>query len=403
MARKVHSGAALGLLLAGLGSAEGADKGEDSPWVINLRYRSAHIDTQGYAEPANANTLRVSLGYLWRIGEDWSAYAEGTQVLGLFGDDYNSGANGNTHLPAESDPPSKEISSLWLQYANTSAQARIGRQYVNLDNQRFFTAGLWRQNPQSFDALSTLWRATESTTLRYLYLDEVQRAVGHDYPDPDQREWALKGHLLHADQVLPVGTLTGYGYFVENDTQAKYSWRTEGLRWTGSKAFGPARLTWTVEGAKQRDWRNNPAHFVVDYHLFELSYGWPVMSVKVGDEALGSDGRTPFSSPYGSNHSFNGWASEFKNTPIAGLDDRYVSGFGKIATRWSWIVIAHNFFAQHDDRRYGSEIDTSLAYQLSPKWSIEVDHANYHSNGFLVSERKLWVMLEYKHGVTGGG
>lgn len=391
------------LLLASATSAAASETGDDSHWVVDLRYRSAHIDTDGYAHPADANTLRVSLGYLWKIAPDWIGYAEGTRVFELFGGKYNSGSNGNSHLPVESDPPSKEISSLWLQYANAEAQARIGRQYVNLDNQRFFTSGLWRQNPQSFDALAAMWHATEGTTLRYLYLDKVQRTVGHDYPDPNQREWALEGHLLHVDQALPLGALAGYGYFVENDTQAKYSWRTLGLRWTGDRQFGATRLAWAVEGAQQRDWRNNPAHYIADYRLFELGYGLPAASVRIGDEALGSDGRTPFSSPYGSNHAFNGWASEFKNIPLDGLDDRYIGGFGKFAARWSWTLIAHNFFAERVNRHYGSEIDASLSYSLSRNWSVEVDYANYRSDGFAQSERKLWAMVEYRRGVLGGG
>lgn len=390
-------------LLAGISVAAAAETGDAGPWVIDLRYRSAHIDTAGYAQPANANTLRVSLGYLWTITADWSAYAEGTRVFGLFGNDYNSGANGNSHLPSESDPPSREISSFWLQYRAAAAQARLGRQYVNLDNQRFFTSGLWRQNPQSFDALSAVWRLTDATTLRYLYLDKVQRTVGHDYPDPDQREWSLQGHLLHADRSLPLGALAVYGYFVENYTQPKYSWRTLGLRWTGDKTFGASRLAWALESAQQSNWRNNPAQYTAGYHLVELSYGVPAISIKVGDEVLGSDGRTPFSSPYGSNHAFNGWASEFKNIPLGGLDDRYISAFGKFSARWSWTLTAHNFFAERSDRHYGSEIDTSLGYALSRNWSIELDYANYRSDGFALSERKLWAMLEYRRGTLGGG
>ncbi|HSE12358.1 MAG TPA: hypothetical protein VLB69_06975 [Rudaea sp.] len=395
--------AAAAVLLTGFCVAAAAETGDAGPWVVDLRFRSAHIDTVGYARPANANTLRVGLGYLWAIAAGWSAYAEGTRVFGLFGDDYNSGANGNSHLPSESDPPSKEISSFWLQYRGTAAQARLGRQYVNLDNQRFFTSGLWRQNPQSFDALSAAWHVTDATTLRYLYLDEVQRTVGHDYPDPGQREWSLHGHLLHADRALPLGALAAYGYFVENFTQPKYSWRTLGLRWAGDRTLGASRLAWAVEGARQDNWRNNPAQYTAGYRLVELSYGRPAISIELGDEVLGSDGRTPFSSPYGSNHAFNGWASEFKNIPLGGLDDRYVGAFGKFAARWSWTLTAHDFLAERSDRRYGGEIDASLGYSVSRDWSIELDYANYRSDGFAQSERKLWATLEYRRGTLGGG
>ncbi len=371
-------------------------------WVVDLRYRYAHIDEAGYAAPANANTLRVTLGYLWKFAPDWSAYAEGTRVVGLFGDDYNSGANGKTGLPAEGDPPSSEISSAWLGYDNGTAQARLGRQYINLDNQRFFTSGLWRQNPQSFDAFAGTWQLDSGTTIKYLYLDEADRSVGHDYPDPTQSQWSLNGSLIHVDQELPLGKLTGYDYLIDNYTQPKDSWRTAGLRWAGDHAFDSTTLSWTAEAAQQNSWDNNPERYTADYHLLELSYGFSWTSLLLGDELLGGNGRYAFSSPYGSNHGFNGWTSQFKNVPANGLDDRYARGFGKLTEQMSWTVTAHNFFAQRGTQRYGSEVDTGLTYALRKGLGIELDYADYHSNGFGSSERELWLSLEYKHGESGG-
>ena len=257
--------------------------------VVDLRYRWAHIDQAGYTKPANANTLRFTLGYLWKLTPEWSAYAEGTRVFAMFGEHYNTGANGNTHRPSEGDPPSSEVSSAWVAWDNGTASARAGRQYVSLDNDRFFTPGLWRQNPQSFDAVAASLKLDTGTTIKYFYLDEAQRSVGHDYPDPTQREWQLDANLIHIDQKLPLGTLTGYDYLVENDTNAKYSWRTAGLRWVGKYQFGNTgtALGWTAEGAHQDSWRNNPQRYSANYHLFELSYGFSWASLKLGDEVLG--------------------------------------------------------------------------------------------------------------------
>jgi hypothetical protein len=399
----------VGLVLAAVGTigSAHASGGDDDVLpkglTIDLRYRNAHIDQDGFADAANANTLRITLGYLWKFAPSWSAYAEGTRVAGLFGEHYNSGANGQTHLPSEGDPPSSEISAAWLGYDDGSVQARLGRQYINLDNQRYFTSGLWRQNPQSFEGLSTAWRLDSGTTLRYLYLDDAQRSVGHDYPDPNQREWDLHANLVHVDQTLPLGTLSAYDYFVENDTQAKYSWRTAGVRWTGEHKFDSTTLSWTVEGARQSSWRNNPQHYDADYHLLEVAYGFRLFNLKLGDELLGGNGRVGFSSPYGSNHAFNGWTSQFKNVPVNGLEDRYVTAFGKFSSRFGWNVTAHNFFADRGDQRYGSEINAGLTCALRKDLSIEVDYANYRRNGFGSSTHTLWTLLEYKHGAMGGG
>lgn len=388
--------------LAGVSGTVAADDLLPDGVVLDLHYRTAHIDETGYAKPANADTLRATLGYLWKFAPNWSAYAEGTKVVSLFDGKYNSGANGETKYPSESDPPSTELSAAWIGYDNGTVDLRAGRQYVALDDQRFFTASLWRQNPQSFDAFSSALNFDTGTTLRYIYLGEVHRTVGNSYPDPTQREWSVEGNLFHIDQTLPVGTLTGYDYLVENDTTAKYSWRTAGARYTGTENFGVTTLNWTAEFAQQNSWRNNPVQYTADYHLFELNYGLPQISLKLGDELLGGNGKTAFSSPYGSNHGFDGWTNQFKNVPADGLEDRYAGGFGKITSALSWGLTFHNFFAQRNDQRYGSEANASLTYALNRNWSTEVDYANYHSNGFSVSQHELWLQLEYRHGTLGG-
>jgi hypothetical protein len=386
--------------------ASGAVRADDplDGLVIDLRYRLAHIDEAGYARPANANTVRFTLGYLWNFAPQWSAYAEGTRVFAIFGEDYNSGSNGKTNLPSEGDPPSSEISSAWVAYDNGTASARLGRQYVSLDNDRFFTPGLWRQNPQSFDAVAAALTFDTGTTIKYYYLDEAQRSVGHDYPDPTQSEWDLDANLIHIDQTLPLGTLTGYGYFVENDTTAKYSWRTSGLRWTGRYDIADTgtALAWTVEGALQDSWRNNPEHYQADYHLLELDYGYSWASLKFGDELLGGNGKYAFSSPYGSNHGFDGWTSQFKNTPANGLDDRYIAALGKIDSSWNWSVTFHNFFAEHISQHYGSEVNAMVNYALRSDLSLEFDYATYHKDTFGTSTRELWATIEYKIGKPGG-
>lgn len=390
-----------GLIAAAALAAASNDAPSDG-LVVDLRYRNAHIDQVGFEKPAEANTLRVTLGYKWTFAPDWSLYAEGTRVVGLFGDRYNSGANGATDRPAEGDPTSSEISAAWLGYDDKMAHVRVGRQYVNLDNQRFFTSGLWRQNPQSFDALDASWRFDSGTTLRYLHLARALRSVGHDYPDAAQREWSLDANLVHVDQKLPLGTLSGYGYFVENRTQPKNSWRTAGVRWTGNAPIASSTIAWTAEGARQSTWRNNPASYTADYRLLEASYGVSAITMKLGDETLGGDGRTAFSSPYGSNHAFNGWTSQFKSVPPNGLDDRYATLSGKAALRLGWAVTYHAFFADRIAAHYGHEINALASYAIRGDLSLEVDYATYRRDAFGTNERALWTILEYRHGAIGG-
>jgi hypothetical protein len=376
-----------------------ADTGIDaSTAIVDLRFRYANIESDAFTRSANANTLRILLGYRWVFAQNWTADIEGSDTVALFGSRYNDSANGKTQFPSESDPPSKQVSAAWVGYDDGIIAARVGRQYINLDNQRFFTSGLWRQTPQSFDALIASWKMDFSgTTLQYIYLDKALRSVGHDYPDPLQRQWDLQANLLHLDQLLPIGKLNAYDYLVENDTQAKYSWRTAGLRWSGKQVFSDYQLIWAAEFAQQSSWRNSPLHYTADYHLVEVGFGNAVINVKLGNEVLGSKGKIGFSSPYGSNHGFNGWASEFKNTPATGLDDRNIGAFGQITKVIGWSVFWHDFYAAYGRRHYGAETNIALTYSVSKQLSAELDYADYRCDGYLLGERKAWLSLEYKY------
>lgn len=390
----------IGLVLsaASVQSVHADNTADISAPIIDLRYRYANIENDAFTRTANANTLRILLGYRWVFASNWAADIEGSDTVALFGSRYNDTANGKKQFPSESDPPSKQVSAAWVGYDDGTIAARLGRQYINLDNQRFFTSGLWRQTPQSFDALSTSYKIDSSgTTLQYIYLDKALRSVGHDYPDPLQREWDLKANLLHVDQTLPIGKLSAYDYLVENDTQAKYSWRTAGVRWSGKQAFSDYKLIWAAEFAQQNSWRNNPLHYTADYHVVEASFGNDAINAKLGDEVLGGNGKVGFSSPYGSNHGFNGWASEFKNTPATGLDDRYIGAFGQFTKVFGWSVLWHDFYAERGDRHYGSETNAALTYAITKQLGAELDYADYRSVNYLVSERKLWLSVEYKY------
>ena len=388
-----------GLLLTQIVHAD--DNTYVSTPYIGLRYRDSTLHQDNLADTGHAHTLRLQLGYLWALTPHLAAYAEGTRVSSLFGQQYNDTTGRRTPYPAEPDPPSTELSSAWLGYDNGQVGVRVGRQYLNIDDRRFFSTCFWRQNPQSFDGVTSDLKLGSGTTLSASWINQVNRTVGEDFPDVDQRRWKLDGKLLHLDQVLPLGTLTAYGYFVKNLTIATDSVRTEGARWSGSEFLLGDRtaLTWTLEGAQQYNYANNPQRFSLPYHLFELSYGLPYLAARVGQESLGGNGHTAFNIAYGSGHSFDGWVGVF-SIPPHGLVDTYGGLHGELP--WhdlAWQLTYHDFQpATGGGTRYGDEIDVGTRANLTARFSLELQYGDYRADSFSVSQRKLWLLAEYRYG-----
>lgn len=386
------------LLLAGLLLAPFAHADDGVPY-IDLRYRDSTLHQANMANTGHAHTLRLQLGYLWTFAPDFSAYAEGTTVHPLFGRQYNDTTGRRTPYPAEPDPRSTEVSSAWVGYAGDTFGIRAGRQYLNLDNRRFFSSNPWRQNPQSFDGVTGYVRPDATTTIGWGWIGQVNRTVGADFPDIDQRRWKLDGKLLHVTQALPLGSLTGYAYFMKNLTLAADSVRTEGARWVGSAPVGQTKLSWTAEAARQYDYANNPAHFSLPYHLYELDYGLPAITVRAGEELLGGNGRNAFNIAYGAGHSFDGWVGVF-SIPPHGLRDRYAGIQGQLPwQRFSWQVTQHDFQpASGDGARYGYETDVGLLASINAHLGLELQYGDYRADSFTVNQRKLWLLVEYRYG-----
>ncbi len=365
--------------------------------VIELRYRYENVDDTAFERSADANTVRLRLGYRWVFAPGWQLYADGEHVQALFGEHYNSTANGKTQYPIVADPKSDEVNQAYVAYADEKVGATLGRQRVLLDNQRFFGNVGWRQNEQTFDAFASRYTfANGGPTLRYIYLDRVLRVNGHENPNPLLRDWDLNGHLLNVTQKLPLGVLTSYGYLVENRDIKSLSTKTFGARWTGTHPFADTTLGWAVEFAHQSDWANNPLAQSAQYRLLEPTLAWHGVTFKAGWEVLGGDGRYGFSTPYATLHAFNGWADRFLATPKDGLDDRYVGADGKVG-KAAWVTSWHDFRADHGGKHYGSEFDASIGYPLCAHVNGLLKYADYHSDGFATNERKLWLSVEYRY------
>lgn len=389
--------AALLLAVAGPALAQQAAPAPTTGATFEIRSRFESVDDDAFAQSAEALTVRARLGYRMVFNPTWSALVE-AEANGHLGDEqFNSTENGQTGYPSVVDPDNFELNQAVLNFTPAaSTRASLGRQRLVYGNQRFIGNVGWRQNEQTFDALDVQHAFGNGLTLRYSYLDRVQRIFGDNHPNQALARWNLDSHVFDASYKLGPGVLSAYVHLFDIETVPASSHRNAGVRYAAQG--GPADGTgWqaTVEYAKQRPYADGLDRNEADYLWIDGGLRWQGNQFNLGFEQLGGDGRYGFQTPFATLHAFNGWADRFLTTPVNGLNDVYLGwkrGFGA----WTANVVVHDFEADQGGADYGQEWDASLGWAFAPKWNAMFKWASYDSDGFGADVDKLWLSLEYK-------
>ena len=372
--------------------------------AVSLRYRFETVDQQGFDRDAEASTLRTTLSYGSAPFRGVRLFIEAENVSAVFDDDSynNSGAdslnNGVRNRPVVADPELTAIGQAYVEMAIGKSTLRLGRQEINLGNQRFVGAVGWRQHHQTFNAFGWRDHSFGDATIAYYYLDAANRIFG------DRR--AMASHLLHAE--VPIGQadrLSLYGYLLDYDEPADQllSTTTYGLRWAGDRALDRAKISYAVEVARQQDAGDNPRRVDADYLLAELAADSKGLTATVGYEVLsGSPEDGAFSTPLATLHKFNGWADKFLRTPTFGLVDVY-AGLGGALQRFNWTVAYHLFQSDSSlplgDDDYGNELDAQITYKTHYALQLGLKVALYEAEAFATDTDKImfWASYQFTH------
>ncbi len=364
---------------------------------LALRYRLELVDQDGFSDDAEASTLRARLNYRTGSYKRWSAFLEFDAVEEVGLDDFNSGAGTSgpdrAGFPVVADPEYAEVNQAYLDYDNAGVfRARLGRQRINLDNQRFVGGVGWRQNEQTYDGYGLLWQPTDELDIAYSYITNVNRIFGGDVAAGDHDH---QTHLLNARWAINDRmTLTGYYYDIENRDVAGLSSDTLGLRLTGKAEPGEMTLSYTAEYASQSDTANNPVDYDADYIRLDGRLGLDRIDISLGYEVLEGDtsaGRG-FTTSLATLHAFNGWADKFLATPAVGLEDLFIGVHGKLGS-WKWQAIYHDFESESGSFDLGSELDFSLATKFNNRYGLLFKAADYNGDSGIADTTKLWLML----------
>jgi hypothetical protein len=385
-----------GLLASPLPTSAASAFLDEGTLLLDLRLRAEHVDDAAFARDASALTLRTRLG--WKSGSvsGFHLLAEVEDVRAL-DESYNSTANGRTTYPAVADPEDSEWNQAFVGWnSGTGSVVQAGRQRLSYDNQRFIGNVPWRQNEQTYDALSINHQSGTAFNLNYAWLDKVHRVFGNQHPNPLQAEQDLDAHLLNLGWKGQPGNFTGYAYLIENQDIRAASTRTFGLRHVRTVPIGEGREVWFVgEYARQQGWRDAPSNGSVDYLNIEAGFRLSGHGLRLGLEQLDSNGSRAFQTPLATAHAFNGWADRFLTTPTEGLTDLHVKFDGPLGSL-RYLIALHRFEAARGGADYGDELNAQLIWPFATGWTALAKYADFRSDGFGSDVSKLWLSVEYR-------
>ncbi len=390
----------------GTGTASAAPKPAADPTLdaqlragkvsATIRYRYEQVDQKGFSDEAQASTVRLAFGYETGLWHGFSAFAQFEGVYGVGQQLYNDQpAGGNpgdyARYPQVLDAESSELNQGWLNWGGildgVKLNARVGRQEILLTNQRLVGNVAWRQNNQTFDAVSGYVQPLsgvdtlpwlKNLTITGAYWTKVHRITGETHgTGAGGSIGANDGTLDGSSGLVSVGTkfadrgaVTAYAVLLRYQDVGTLSSRTAGIRLEGPyRIDAEYAVPYAVECASQSDYGNNPNSYTANYALAEIGITRKGLGFKAGWNRLeGSTATDGFTTPLATGHAFNGWAEKFLNTPVRGLEG-YSLSFGgpaeMLAKGLRFQLIGYRFYSQTGHTHYGDEFDANVEYTLA--------------------------------------
>lgn len=332
---------------------------------VSLDARTRYEYNKAGASEVNGVSLRTRLGYTTGEYNGFKIMLEAENLSFVDPDD----------RPAL-DVPVTELNQAWISYKGT----KFGRQIVALDDHRFIGHVGWRQNIQTFDAITSSFAPSADSKLTFGYLNKVHRV--------NATTQNLDGFIGNGSYKFSENfSLTGFAYLLDFTKTALASSDTFGFRGTGKFALDTTAINYSFSYAKQQDNGGSVRDFDVDYFAAEVGTKLGVVTLSAGLEILGGDGMTGFTTPLATVHKFNGFADVFASPSLGlggglphGLEDYYASiGFaaGPVPLTFSY----HTYNAENVSETLGSEINAVGTYKVNEYVSLLAKFAKYESDG----------------------
>lgn len=340
--------------------------------TLELRTRYEHVQDDAAKKSADALTNRLALTFKTASWQGLSATLQFENVANVAEPRFwvpqvSYGKNDHAVI---ADPQVSQINQFYLEYHGL----KVGRQTLNLDNQRFLGSVAWRQNDQGFTG-ATYARESKYVNFTLGHFSKVQNIFGQTKP--------ITAEIADVNvKVIPGGNLRAFYFaFDEGDqtTGTGATYKNTSFAHTGARLDGKVwNLLYDVSVANQKRYKDATANgtLEVKYSFFGLGYAFgKEHSLMAAQEKLEGG----FKTPYATLHAWNGWADRFLNTPVNGLVDRYLQ-YKKRWTAWGIEAAYHSYKAETNGAKYGTEVDLSADYKINSWLTVLAKAANYSAD-----------------------
>jgi len=404
---KISSYLAIGLFITSVSYADETSPNEFTQAFKNgkpkLAFRLRHENAkQESLQDAKATTLRTTVGYETAEVRDSQIKLELVDVANFFGQRFNPGVSDLTKptYTMIRDPLGAGITEGKFIYNGFERNTiTFGRQYIQLDNERFIGKNDFRQFPQSFDALGINIGMFDSLNFYYAYLTKVNTNYANGRCNEARR--SLSTHLINAKwDGYRYGIITGYLYFNKDRSMRSNAHTIFGIRAAAIPNEEHDDLNYSIEIARQQSKFGNPNKYTAYYMHFNIDKTIHPFKGTVGFERLGGSSAGPgmaFITPLGSVDNFNGLAQVFTTTPDRGLNDAYATISGSNPNVDITLALTYHYFRLDKgpgSKGAGQEIDITAVLKINEQIDLSMAFAKYNAKTLNVpTTRRFWVML----------
>jgi hypothetical protein len=281
---------------------------------------------------------------------------------------------GNTVI---SDPESNELNQAYLQYSAFDTTLKLGRQRIIYDNAAFIGNVGWRQNEQTFDALSLTSTIVDDLTFNYAYIERANRIFGSEATGTN-KDVTGDVHLFNVSYTGIKGvTLGSYAYLMDFDAPTGWDNNTFGISAKGKLCdillYG--ELAWQDDAGIANDKEALYAHFSATKNVGTQSFTLGVEHLDAG-----------FQTPLATVHLYNGFADVFIgqriNGTLPGLTDVYFSHTVPIFYGIKWTNVLHAYGDNSVSTDLGWEYNSVLLKKFDDHFTAiaKLSHFETESN-----------------------